>query len=165
MNTKLTDVLDELVEDWESQIPELNPRPMLVVGRLLRISNLLQSQVTQVFKPYGLHYTDFDIMATLRRKGEPFELTPTQLSESVILTSGAMTAAIGRLEKASMVKRTQDKEDGRSRRVKLTAKGVRLVEETVSIRFELAAKNLEGLSPTEQKKLASLLKKMLSHLS
>ncbi len=76
-----------------------------------------------------------------------------------------MTAAIGRLEKASLVRRNQDKLDRRSRRVKLTAKGIRLVEKAVPTRFDLAQTNLEGLTKAEQDTLASLLKKMLGSLS
>ena len=136
--SEATDVLDELVEEWATEVPSLDAKPMLVVGRIMRISNLLESEVARTLKPHGLHYTDFDILATLRRKGAPYELSPTQLSNSVILTSGAMTAAIDRLEKNSLVRRTQDKIDGRSRRVKLTAKGSRLVEKVALTRFELA---------------------------
>lgn len=162
MTTDSKDVLDELVEEWAVVLPDLDADPMLVVGRILRIANLLQAEVARELKPHGLHYTDFDILATLRRKGSPFELTPSELAASVILTSGAMTAAIGRLEKAALVKRTQDKVDRRSRRVKLTAKGVRLVDKTIGVRFSIAKANLEPLKETEIAKLAEFLKKMLA---
>lgn len=163
--SKTNDVLDELVNEWSSEVPSISAKPMLVVGRIMRISNLLESQVNRVLKPYGINYTDFDILATLRRKGSPYELTPTQLSASVILTSGAMTAAIVRLEKNSLVRRIQDKVDGRSRRVKLAAKGIRIVEKAAFERFELADCNLNRLTSSDRKVLAQLLKKMLSGLS
>lgn len=164
MTTKQEDVIDELVAEWTIQNPDVDAEPMLVVGRILRVANLLQTEVSRELKPFGLHYTDFDILATLRRKGQPFELTPSQLAASVILTSGAMTAAIGRLEKAALVKRTRDKVDGRSRRVKLTAKGIRLVDKTIGIRFRLARANLKGLTDSESSKLGQLLKTMLTNV-
>ena len=158
------DVLEELVAEWKSELPSLDASPMLVVGRILRIANILETELTRVLKPSGIHYTDFDILATLRRKGLPYELTPTELSASVILTSGAMTAALGRLEKASLIRRSRDKDDGRSRRVRLTAKGTRLVEKVASVRFELAESNVASLSKKEFDMMARMLKKLLADL-
>ena len=92
MTKENKDLLDVLVEEWAVQKPDLDAKPMLVVGRIVRLANLMQSEVTRELRPFGLSYTDFDILATLRRKGKPYELTPSELADSVILTSGAMTA-------------------------------------------------------------------------
>jgi hypothetical protein len=73
MNKQETDLLDELVADWKSEVPALNARPMLVVGRILRLGKIMESLVSQEIEPFGLYYTDLDILASLRRKGRPGE--------------------------------------------------------------------------------------------
>jgi hypothetical protein len=83
MNKQETDLLDELVADWKSEVPALNARPMLVVGRILRLGKIMESLVSQEIKPFGLYYTDLDILASLRRKGRPGERKGTHLNSGI----------------------------------------------------------------------------------
>lgn len=154
------DLLDELVDDWKVERPDIDARPMLVVGRILRLGQRMEMGVSRDLKPFGLHYTDFDILASLRRKGAPFQLTPTELSAAVLITSGAMTAALRRLEESKLVTRKADAHDRRVRHVALSAKGKKLIDKAIEVRFQQACDSLEGLSRTEQKQLAGLLKKL-----
>ena len=155
------DLLDEIVTDWQLAMPELNAKPMLVVGRILRLGQIMDNLVSKEIEQFGLDYTDLDILASLRRKGRPFELTPTRLSAAVLITSGAMTAALRRLEKAELIDRRDAKEDRRVRYVRLTRKGKRLIEQVIPVRFAQAAKSLESLSGQEKKQLQNLLRKLM----
>jgi len=120
---KAPDLIDSLIADWGRERPDLDASAMAVVGRLLRVTVALDGRINEVLKPYGLLYSEFDALATLLRSGKPFELTPTELQEAVVLTSGAMTALLNRLTKKGLIARRKSKVDGRSLTARLTAKG------------------------------------------
>jgi DNA-binding MarR family transcriptional regulator len=154
------DVVDNLVADWRRENPSLRAEAMQVVGRIIRLGRLYQDQVSTLLKPHELSYSDFDVLATLRRSGHPFELTPTELQQSVLLTSGAMTACLRRLEDAQLITRRGDAEDGRRSSAKLSRRGQALVEKLIHHRFELAREELGGLSAREAAALVDLLRKL-----
>jgi DNA-binding MarR family transcriptional regulator len=156
------DLLDDLVAEWKVERPDLDASSMLVVGRILRLGQLLEAGVSNELKAFNLHYTDFDILATLRRKGKPFRLTPTELSAAVLITSGAMTAALRRLENAKLVDRKPDEHDRRVRHVALTKQGKQLVEKAIVTRFQQSHDSVEPLTKGEQKELAVMLRKLLA---
>ncbi|MFK7954807.1 MAG: MarR family winged helix-turn-helix transcriptional regulator [Lysobacterales bacterium] len=155
------DLIDRLRQEWERESPKLDTHAMDVVGRVMLLANRWDSQVQQTLKPFKLTYTDFDILATLRRSGAPYELTPTQLLQSVLLTSGAMTTALARLEDAGLIARIEDPNDRRSKKAGLTRKGVSLAGKAANKRFETAGVQLEKLSEGERRTLTKLLRKML----
>ncbi|MEO0438102.1 MAG: MarR family transcriptional regulator [Pseudomonadota bacterium] len=154
------DLIDRLVADWHGERPDLDPGPMEVVGRVLRLGRQLDARVNEVLKPHGLLYSEFDALATLLRSGAPYELTPTELQEAVVLTSGAMTALLNRLQKQGLISRRRCNEDGRSLTAKLTAKGVKLANKLIGLRFEEAAEAASGLSQREQAEAAKVLRKL-----
>lgn len=158
------DVLDELLEDWQRERPEIDTAAMSIVGRIIYLSGLLQIDANKALKPFNIRYTDFDVLATLRRRGDPFEKTPTQLRQSVLITSGAMTACLDRLEKSGFIRRQPDPNDRRGTIVKMTPAGKSLIDAAIVPRFEVAAEVLAALSKTERDKLSTLLKKLtVSH--
>ena len=154
------DKIDRLVADWQAERPELDVSAMAVVGRLLSIGRLLEARANAALKPLGLHYTDLDLLATLRRSGKPYRLTPTQLRSSVVITSGAMTACLDRLEGNGLIARVANKSDRRSSAAELTPAGRKLIDKAIVVRFEEAADAVLGLSDSERERLASLLKKL-----
>lgn len=154
------DLLDRLVTDWERERPELDTSGMAVIGRIINLGGKLRSRAGHVLKPFDLHYTDLDVLATLRRVGKPYRLTPTQLGHSVLLTSGAMTAALRRLESKELITRAPDPSDGRVSCVVLSAAGARLINRAIVARFADANEAVEELTPTERQKLADLLRKL-----
>ncbi|MEO1482073.1 MAG: MarR family transcriptional regulator [Myxococcota bacterium] len=154
------DLIDELVREWNVECPELDPSAMGVVGRIMRLGRRFERDATLALKPLGLPYTDFDIIATLRRSGKPYALTPGELASAVLLTSGAMTAALDRLEGAELVTRHADPDDRRVRSARLTRRGVRLAERAASKRFACAEEALPGLSRAERDQLVALLRKI-----
>lgn len=151
-------LVDSLVADWRREGLGLAPEAMLVVGRIIRLGRFYQDQVTALLRPYDLSYSDFDVLATLRRSGHPFELTPTELQRSVLLTSGAMTACLRRLEDAQLITRRRSADDGRRSAAKLTRRGQSLVERLIHKRFDLARAELRDLSAKQVATLVALLR-------
>lgn len=158
------DRIDRLLADWQTERPELDVAAMAVVGRLLSLGRQLEARANAALKPLGLHYTDLDVMATLRRSGKPYRLTPTQLRDSVIITSGAMTACLDRLEANGLIARVASPSDRRSSAAELTAAGRKLIDKAIVVRFQEASDSLLGLSGSERVRLAALLKKLGRHL-
>jgi DNA-binding MarR family transcriptional regulator len=155
-----TDLIDGLVADWRRERPKTRPEAMHVVGRIIRLARLYEDEVARMLRPHGLSYSDFDVLATLRRSGAPFELTPTQLQQNVLLTSGAMTACLRRLESAGLVSRKAEKTDRRRLTAKLTAAGNAMVERLVDQRFALAQASVSILTPTQAAELEHLLRRL-----
>tara|TARA_R110000782_G_scaffold33918_2_gene81427 strand:- start:597 stop:1127 length:531 start_codon:yes stop_codon:yes gene_type:complete len=158
--TLATDRVDALVADWHRENPALRTGAMQVVGRIIRLGRAYQDEVSAMLRPYGLSYSDFDVIATLRRAGPPYARTPTQLQQSVLLTSGAMTACLGRLERQSLISRSEDAEDRRRSKAALTQKGQDLVDQLISRRFALAENALVDLSGKQTDNLIALLRRL-----
>ena len=158
------ELIDELLADWKIEKPELDGTGMQVVGRLLQLGKALEKRMDTVLKDSGIRYSELDVLATLRRSGKPFELTPGELMQSVLITSGAMTALLTRLEKKELIYRSVDENDSRIKRAGLTKKGLKLIEGAIKLRFDDALENVSGLSEYEQLRLADLLKKLAKTL-
>ncbi|SNY94666.1 MarR family winged helix-turn-helix transcriptional regulator [Flagellimonas pacifica] len=158
---KETDLLDELIVDWKRERPDLDASAMNVVGRILFLGKKFEKQTSLALQEYGIYYTDLDVLATLRRSGKPFQLTPTQLRKSVLITSGAMTALLDRLEKMGLLFRLPDPKDGRVSLAVLSNKGRRVIDRAISSRFRAAESNLLGLNKSDREQLTQLLKKII----
>lgn len=158
------DVVDRLIAEWEEQCPELDLTGMSVVGRLMHLGSKLESRIETKLKPYGLIYTDFDILATLRRSGGDYSLTPTKLRHSILLTSGAMTAALDRLERNGLIERIRSEQDRRSMSARPTPAGAALAEKVAALRFDDANDAVASLTTKEVHQLAGLLGKLLRSL-
>ena len=155
------DLIDTLVTQWQQEQPSLDAAAMQVVGRVLKLGKVLEKRAGQALKESGIYYTDLDVLATLRRSGEPYELTPKELMRYVLITSGAMTALLDRLTKLKLIYRSTDPKDGRIKRAGLTEQGKVLIDKAITIRFQEAKDSVSGLSQKEQRILSDLLKKML----
>lgn len=152
------DLIDQLITEWHKERPDIDTSGMAIVGRIIRLGQLMSASAAESLKTHGLAYTDFDILATLRRKGRNNTLTPTELSKAVLLTSGAMTTALDRLERASLIQRKRSETDRRSHSITLTGKGCELAEAAAEDRFRDAAKWNAKLPAEFQSQLAKLLK-------
>ncbi|MEM8564490.1 MAG: MarR family transcriptional regulator [Pseudomonadota bacterium] len=154
------DLIDVLIDDWHRERPDLDPDSMNVVGRIFRVSRQLNDRMHEILQPHGLLYSEFDVLATLRRSGDPYELTPTQLQDAVVLTSGAMTALLDRLTSRKLIKRNRNAEDRRSTTAQLTGKGLNLANKLIGLRFEEAALVCRGLNKSDRNELARILRAM-----
>ncbi|MEM9422175.1 MAG: MarR family transcriptional regulator [Pseudomonadota bacterium] len=155
------DLVDNLIDDWQREAPSLDTSGIAVVGRVVQLGRLLEQRVQVKLKPYGLIYTDFDLLATLRRTGGDYCLTPTELRESVLLTSGAMTAALDRLEGMGLIERVRTKSDRRSMSARLTPAGLALLDKVLQLRFDDANTLIAKLTTEESETTASALRKLL----
>ena len=151
------DHVKTILEQWRTERPDLDASPMGVFGRLLRLHKHAQQQLEVNFKRHGLTGGTFDLLATLRRNGEPFTLNPTQLQNEMMLTSGATTHRIDLLEKRGLIERLPDPDDRRGTLVRLTEAGKALVDEAVVTHVELEHELLSGLTEEQRRELAMLL--------
>jgi len=162
MNEK--DLIDSLISEWKTERPELDASAMEVVGRILKLSKILEKRASKSLSIYNIHYTDLDVLATIRRSAKSYELTPSQLMTSVLITSGAMTALLNRLTKLELIYRSPDPKDGRIKLVGLTPEGVKLIDNAIETRFIEASDSIKSLNKTEYMALSILLKKLLKSL-
>ncbi|NIC37641.1 MarR family transcriptional regulator [Halomonas desiderata] len=153
------------VAQWQREMPELDLLPMEVVGYLKTTQLLTQERLQLFFKSHGLQAGEFDVLATLRRAGPPYRLGPTQLFETLMISSGGMTSRLDRLEKAGLIVRSPNPEDRRGTLVSLTDKGLALMERMIPEHVDNEARMLAALSREEQETLSELLGKLLEGLS
>ncbi len=152
------DRVDEIIEQWLQQRPDLDVSSMGIAGRMGRLLKHLEKARGDALARFGFKEGEFDVLATLRRAGKPHVLSPTELYRSLMLTSGAMTNRVARLESAGWVERLPNPDDGRGSAVRLTKEGLRRVDEAVVVHIATQELILGGLATTEKKQLASLLK-------
>jgi DNA-binding MarR family transcriptional regulator len=155
------DYVDLIISQWQQERPDLDVSGVEVIGRMSRLSRLLERAIELSFGSYDLSITGFYVLAALRRSGPPYRLTPTALYSSLLVSSGAMTNRLDRLENAGLVTRIADPTDGRSRLVALTPEGGRLVDAAIETHAANEIHLLAGLSPRERSELARLLRKLL----
>ncbi|WFP66007.1 MarR family transcriptional regulator [Mesorhizobium sp. WSM4904] len=153
------------IEQWQKERPDLDVSPMGVIGRLNEASSLIaRDRLAPLFARFGLQSGEFDVLATLRRSGAPHALTPTELYEATMVTSGAMTARLDRLEKAGLIQRAPHPSDRRGIVVQLTGKGLALVDEALTAHVANEHEILAGLTPEDREALARLLAKLISSM-
>ena len=154
------------VEQWRKERPDLDVRPMSVIGALSEASSLISKErLAPVFARFGLQHGEFDVLATLRRSGVPFALTPTALYEATMVTSGAITNRLDRLEQMGFIAREAHPTDRRGVVVRLTDKGRALIDEAVTAHVANEHEILAGLTRKEQDALAALLEKLIGSLA
>ncbi|MBV8680169.1 MAG: MarR family transcriptional regulator [Aquitalea sp.] len=155
------DQIDRIVALWNEVRPDLDPSSTHVIGRIVRMEYFITRRVLQDLARFNLNVGEFDVLAALRRRGEPYQLSPNQLQSMVLISSGALTNRINRLEEAGLVTRSPDPEDRRGVIVTLSAKGFSVIEEAVVNHLSAEAELMENLDEAEKIQLASLLKKLL----
>lgn len=159
-----TDAVDRFVAAWRAQRPDLDLRAMATVGRLGRTTALVRKLVENELAKFELAVADFDVLATLRRAGPPYRVTPTQLYKSLMLTSGTMTSRLDSLEQRGLVARADDPGDRRGILVTLTPAGLKRVDAAVTAHVANEARILSALTRTEQTALDAILRKLLLNL-
>lgn len=158
------DHTQRVIDQWRAERPDLDPSPILVIGRIHRVALALTSELLRVYAAHGLGEGDFDILATLRRTGSPYELTPTALMEQTMVTSGAVSKRIDRLEASGLVQRRLSQGDRRSRIVALTPLGLELMDRAVPEHLANEERLLTSLSRSECRDLAALLRTLAASL-
>lgn len=154
------DAVDAIVGQWNRERPDLDTLPMAVFGRIYRLSRVMGDRMEKEYQRYGIGRGEFDVLATLRRSGAPYMLSPRQLSGTLMLTTGGMTGRLDKLEKAGLLVRTPDPEDRRGLRVTLTEKGLGVIDQAVGSGLVLQRAAVDGLTPEEAEQLAGLLRRL-----
>lgn len=153
-----------VVEQWRTERPDLDVSPLLVIGRFHRVANALTPELVAVYARHGLGEGDFDVLATLRRQGEPFALTPGELGERTLVTSGAVSKRLDRLEGRGLVERRPSDTDGRSRTVVLTVEGRRVIDAAMEDHVANEARLLAALDDDDRATLGLLLGRLAASL-
>jgi DNA-binding MarR family transcriptional regulator len=159
------DRADAAIEQWARERPELPSLPMAMFGRLLEAAErVTRDHFNPLFAKAGLQSGEFDVLATLRRSGDPYMLSPTSLYEAMMISSGGMTNRLDRLERAGLIERRPDPNDRRGKLIALTAAGRRVIDETLSRHVANEERLMSVLTIAEQEKLNALLKKLIAGL-
>ncbi len=156
--------VDNVLEQWNRERPDLNVLPMGLIGRVKRLHQHLMREMEKTFAEHGLNHASFDVLATLRRSGVPYRLSPNELIERTMVTSGTMTNRIDQLVKSGYVERVGNPKDGRSVLVGLKKKGLAVIEAAVTDHVETQAMLTDHLSTSEFQRLDRLLKTFLMNL-
>ncbi|MGO2507475.1 MAG: MarR family winged helix-turn-helix transcriptional regulator [Vibrio hibernica] len=154
----MKDSVDTILLQWLQARPDLDCSSMGVVGRVRRTSEQWKKNMERVFKLHQLSSIEFDILATLRRSQTP--LTPTELYQTLMLSSGVMSTRIESLVQRGLLQRLASEEDRRSCRVELTEEGMALIDLVVVEHIQNMESMLSPLNNQERDQLAGLLKKL-----
>lgn len=160
----MPDHLDTILEQWRRERPDLDVEPLGTVGRLLRAAALADDSLAEGLAGHRLQRGWFDLLATLRRAGEPYELNPTALMQATMLSSAGITKRLDRLVEAGLVERRPDPADRRGTLVHLTPRGQTAVDEALTQHVANEARLLETLTPAQRKQLDGALRRLLDGL-
>jgi DNA-binding MarR family transcriptional regulator len=156
----MRDGVDDILDQWRRERPELDHSPIGVVGRISRLARELEIRLEPVYREHGLEPGWHDVLATLRRNGPPFRMRPTDLTSTLMLTSSGTTKRLDHLEQAGLVTREPDPADRRGTLIALTAKGREVIDAVTDDHMANEARLLAGLSERERDELAGLLRKL-----
>ncbi|MFT4212565.1 MAG: MarR family transcriptional regulator [Microbacterium sp.] len=154
------DEVDRIVDAWRTQRPDLDFSPMEVLSRVDRLSRHLDRERRDAFRRSDLEPWEWDVLSALRRAGAPFQLSPKQLLQQTLVSSGTMTNRIDRLVERGLVRREDDPDDGRSVLVTLTEPGRVRVDAAITRLVDAEAVLLETLSRGDRDRVAALLRKL-----
>jgi DNA-binding MarR family transcriptional regulator len=158
------DRVARIQDDWRRERPDLDISPQGVIGRLHRLAGRLTEELCLVYGHYGLSEGEFDVLCALRRAGDPYERAPGELAAHTMVTTGAMTKRLDRLERAGLVTRRRSDDDQRGRIVALTGPGRELIDRAFTDHMRNERHLLDQLTPAEAAALETLLTAWLSRL-
>lgn len=153
-----SDRVDGILAQWRRERPDLDVSPLAVIGRLHRVGDALRTELMRVYRAFGLGEGEFDILATLRRSGEPFELTPGELSVQTMVTSGAVSKRLDRLEENGLIARRISEGDARGRIVALTPRGREVIDTAFEAHVANERRLLSALPDAEREALERALR-------
>ena len=155
------DHVDWALERWRVERPDIDASAKAVTLRIGRAARYVERRMQGIFDEFGLEAHEFHVLGVLRRSGDPYRLSPTELARTLLLTSGSVTNRVSQLERAGLVARTADPADRRGILVELTPKGREIIDRAVDAHVAAEARALGALSAGEREDLARLLRKLL----
>lgn len=157
----MTDRVEAIVGQWRRERPDLDPSPMAVIGRMRRISDDFTEALVRNYRRFGIGEGEFDVLCALRRAGEPFVLSQGDIADHTMVTAGATSKRVDRLEAAGLVRRHPRADDGRGRSVELSHEGRALIDDAYPTHLALEEQLLSPLSRDERAQLEALLRKLV----
>ncbi len=154
------DLVDEVVAGFAAELPTIDSVALETVSRIIVAGKGFEQQAAKQLKRYGFNYTDFDVLGMLRSSGPTYELTPADLIRFTLITSGAMTTCLDRLESYGMIARRVSDADRRVRLISLTQKGRKVIEKALAERYENARRALAPLSARDIRALNDALRRL-----
>jgi len=151
------DHVGRIMAQWHRERPDLDVSPQGVIGRLHRLAARLTEELVAVYAEFGLGEGEFDVLATLRRAGAPYELTPGELAAGTMVTSGAVTKRVDRLVERGLVTRRVGERDARGRVIALTADGRDLIDRAFEAHMANEHRLLAPLSQADRRDLERVL--------
>lgn len=130
------DRVAEIQQAWRRERPDLDPSPQGVIGRLHRVALELTDRLVTVYGEFGLSEGEFDVLATLRRAGSPYERAAGELADHTLVTTGGLTKRVDRLAARGLVERRAEASDARRRLVRLTPAGIDLIDRAFTAHLE-----------------------------
>lgn len=155
------DDVDRIIEAWGREAPEVDVSPLAVLSRVARLARRLDLLRKEAFATHSLDNWEFDVLASLCRIGPPYELSPGQLINMTLSTSGTMTNRIDRLVERGLVTRLPDLRDRRAVRVQLTDQGRSLVRDALEDLLVEEQAILSVVSEEEQELLVDIMRRLL----
>lgn len=155
------DEVDRILQAWNRETPDIDVSPLRVLSRVSRLARHLELARRDAFAAHGLDSWEFDVLAALRREGAPYELSPGQLIQQTLSTSGTMTNRIDRLTERGLVERLPDPKDRRGVRVRLMDSGRDAVDAALVALVDRERQILAGLSGAERDQIAELLRRLV----
>ncbi len=155
------DAVDRILAQWAVERPDLDFSPVGVIGRITQLQREVHLAQRATFARHGLDAPSFDVLAALRRAGPPYQLTPSELMRTALVTSGAITQRLDRLEERGLITRERSQADGRAVVVSLTGAGSAAVDDALPDHLDTERKLLEGLTDEDRERLAELLRRFL----
>lgn len=152
------DHVDVIAAQWRAERPDLDTSPMQVIGRLHRLADALDVELRRVHEQYGVSDGEFDVLCSLRRAGEPFQLTAGQIARTTMVTAGAVSKRLDRLEAAGLLVRTVCDDDARTRQIRLTEAGRTLIDAAFTAHLANEERLLSGFTPQQRTYLQTLLR-------
>ena len=150
---------------WAKELPDVDTRGMAVLGRARWIALTARPPIEAVFTRHGIDTGEFDVLSTLLRAGPPYQLRPTELFQSLMITSGGLTSRLAKLEKAGLIERPASTTDARSLPVRLTEAGKHTTEAAFREDMQVEAALLDELSADEFEVLSGLLSKLAKSIA
>ena len=157
----MQDRIDKRRAQWTKELPSVNTIGMAILGRARWLTLKVRPPIEAIFAKAGLDTGEFDVLATLLRSGPPYQLRPTELYRSLMISSGGLTNRLDRLEKAGLIRRAETEEDARTLPVELTKEGRARAEMAFREDMKVEAELLSTLSAEEKKDLERLLRKLV----
>lgn len=153
------DHVGRIMAQWAVERPDLDVSPQGVIGRLHRLAARLTEELVAVYGEFGLGEGEFDVLATLRRSGAPYELTPSELGAQTMVSSGAVTKRVDRCVEQGWVTRRVSDNDARGRVVALTDAGFDVIDRAFGAHMANEHRLVGVLDEMERARLAHLLEK------